>query len=80
MGSGLTRLGTGSVSKDIRQLYSHNFQILYLKTYTSNLFVTYLILNELQAKSLEMENTFQRKLFQAISWVSIVYEEILDSR
>ena len=54
------------IRKGIRQVYSHNFQILYLKTYISISFVQYLSFKNLQANSLEMEYIFLRKMFRAI--------------
>ena len=72
MGSGLKRLATGSVSKR----YQTSLFVQLSKTILENVHRPYLssiyFLNKLQAKTLDMENTFQRKMFQAISWVRTV--------
>ena len=64
MGSGLKRLATGSVSKRYQtSLFAQLSETIV--PYLSSI----LFLNKLQAKTLDMENTFQRKMFQAISRV-----------
>ena len=72
MGSKLKRLATGSVSKRYETNLFAQLSKSLLENVHFDLFVKYLIFIKLQAKTLDMENTFQRKLFQAFSWVRMV--------
>ena len=72
MGSGLKRLTTGSVSKRYQTSLAAQLSKTLLENVHIGLNVKNLTFNKLKAKTLNMENTFQRNMFQAISWVRMV--------
>ena len=67
IGSGLKNLGTDSVSKRYQTtLFAQLSKTLLVKTQISTSFVQCLVFKKLQAKSLDIEYTFQRKVFERL--------------
>ena len=63
---------TGGVSKIYQTRLLAKLSKISLENVNFDFFVKVLLFEELQAKSIDMKYTFQRKLFRAISWVRMV--------
>ena len=72
IGSGLKRVAIGSISKRHQTNLFAQCSETFLENVNFVLVCTILIFNKLQAKSLDMEYTFQRKLFRAVPWVRMM--------
>ena len=72
MGSGLKRLATGSVSKRYQTSVFAQLSKTLLENVHFDLNCQVLNFQKASSRNNAMENTFQRKMFQAISWVRMV--------